>query len=159
MFEAVQVPVPLQLAAMLSVTPEQLCMRHPVVADQGRQAPAPLQVPSLAQLPAAGEVAAQRFFGSGSPEVTGEHVPTLPETLQLRHRPLVPAPSLQAVSQQTPSVQMPDAHWFAPVHAEPLALRPQEPVATTQVVGATQSASVLQMVRQALLTHRKLPQD
>jgi len=151
--------VPLQLAAMVSVDPVQLCRRHPVLADQGRQAPAPLQVPSLAQLPDDGEVATQRFLGSASPEGTAEHVPILPETLQLRHRPLVPAPSLQAVSQQTPSVQMPELHWVAAVHCAPLALRPHEPVATTQVVGGMQSPSVVQMVRQASPAHLKLPQE
>ena len=155
--DAVQVPVPLQLAAMVSVEPVQLCKRHPVLADQARQAPAPLQVPSLAQLPAAGEVATQRFFGSAPPEATAEHMPTLPDTLQLRQRPLVPAPSLQAVSQQTPSVQKPEVHWVAAVHCAPLGFRPHEPFA--HVVGETQSASVVQLVRQALLTHKKLPQD
>ena len=102
--------MPVQLAAMVSVEPLQLCRRHPVLADQGRHAPAPLQVPSLAQLPVDGDVATQRFLGSAPPEATAEHMPTLPETLQLRHRPLVPAPSLQAVSQQTPSVQKPEVH-------------------------------------------------
>jgi len=151
--------VPLQFAAIVRVEPEQLCMRQPVLADQARQAPAPLQVPSLAQLPADGDVAVQRFLGSASPEATAEQAPTLPETLQLRQRPLVPAPSLHAVSQQTPSVQKPEVHWLAPVHGAPLALSPHEPVATTQVVGAMQSPSVVQLVRQASPAHLKLPQE
>ena len=46
---------------------------------------------------------------------------------------------------------------MAAVHCAPLGLRPHEPF--TQVLGALQSPSVVQMVRHALPVHMKLPQD
>lgn len=50
------------------------------------------------------------------PLVIGEQMPTLPVRLQ------APQPPLQAVSQQTPPTQKPEAHWLADVHE-----RPEEP--------------------------------
>jgi hypothetical protein len=109
------IPAPSQFAEAVSVDPTQLCMRQPVLVDHGRHAPAPLQVPSFMQLPAAGEVAVHRFLGSAVPEATGVHVPTLPVTLQLRQSPVVPDASLQAELQHTPSVQNPCVHSALPV--------------------------------------------
>ena len=105
-----QLPAPSQFAEAVNVDPTQLCMRQPVLFDHGRQAPAPLQVPSFVQFPMVGELAVQRFLGSAAPEETAVQVPTAPVTLQLRHRPVVPAPSLHAELQHTPSVQKPEAH-------------------------------------------------
>lgn len=48
----------------------------------------------------------------GAP-VAAEHVPTLPETLHAAHWPL------HAASQQTPSTQNPDVHWFVAPHVLP----------------------------------------
>jgi hypothetical protein len=45
------------------------------------------------------------------PAATGEQVPTLPGTLQESQAPL------HAVSQQTPSTQLPLRHWLEEVHA------------------------------------------
>jgi hypothetical protein len=86
------------------VLPPQLANLHAVAVDHARQAPAPLQVPSFEQSPPSALLATQSFLGSAPPAATGEHVPTLPETLQLKHKPPVSA-SLHAVLQQTPSVQ------------------------------------------------------
>jgi hypothetical protein len=84
--------------------------RHWVLVLQLSQAPAPSQVPLLAQL-VSGSVAAQRFLGSAPPIATGEQTPTLLVTLQLRQRPMLPlVASEQAVSQQTPSTQLPVPH-------------------------------------------------
>lgn len=83
-------------------------------------------------------------------------VPTLPLTLQLMHRLLV-VPSAQAELQHTPSLQKPLPHWSPLVQAAPLGLRPHE--LFTQVLGETQSASLLQVERQALLLQTKLPQE
>lgn len=107
---AEQLPFPSQLAAVVSVLPLQLACRQPVAVDHGRHAPAPLQVPSFPQFPADGLVARQRPLGSPPPETTGEQVPTLPETLQLRQSPAAPAASVHAESQHTPSVQKLEAH-------------------------------------------------
>jgi hypothetical protein len=142
------------LADGLNVLPVQLASLHPVAVDHGRQAPAPLQVPSFAQSPFRGMLAVQSFFGSAPPAGTGEHVPTLPETLQLTHSPPVVA-SLHAVLQQTPSVQKPLSHCEPAVQAEPGGLRPQELL--TQVLGDTQSLSVLQMISHAAELQMKVP--
>ena len=48
----------------------------------------------------------------GSP-IAGAHTPTLPVTLQASHCPA------HGASQQTPSTQLPVAHWFAPPQAVP----------------------------------------
>jgi hypothetical protein len=151
------IPAPSQFAEAVSVDPTQLCMRQPVLFDHGRHAPAPLQVPSFMQLPAAGEVAVHRFLGSAVPEATGVHVPTLPVTLQLRQSPVVPDASLQAELQHTPSVQNPCVHSALPVQVWPSALSPHEPL--TQVLGGTQSVAlvaVVQLVLQAPVVHMNL---
>jgi hypothetical protein len=79
----------------------------------------------------------------------------LPATLQLLHKPLV-ASSLQAVSQQTPSLHWPLRHCPGAVQAAPKDFKPQE--LPTQVLGATQSASEAQLALHALPLHVKLPQ-
>jgi hypothetical protein len=65
-------------------------------------------------------------------------------------------PSLHAELQQTPWVQKPLLHWLPAVQAAPLTLRPHERF--THVLGATQSLSVAQVPRQALLRQVKVPQ-
>ena len=107
----------------------------------------PLQVPSFEQSPAPGLLAAQRCLGSDWPLATLEHLPTLPATLQLLQSPPVAA-SEHALSQQTPSVQKPDAHWLPLAHAPPLDIRPQEPL--EQVLGDLQSPLLWQLLLHAL---------
>jgi hypothetical protein len=126
----------------------QLAWRQPTSGSHGRQAPLPLQVPSFEQSPAPGLLAAQRCLGSDCPLATNEHLPTLPATLQLLQSPPVEA-SEQAPSQQTPSVQKPEAHWLPPEQAAPLLFTPQDPFA--HVLGDLQSASTLQAVLQAFV--------
>jgi hypothetical protein len=53
----------------------QLCPRQAVLLDQGRQAPEPSHVPSLAQLPPLALVATQRDLGSDPPLSTLEQAP------------------------------------------------------------------------------------
>ena len=130
----------------------QLAWRHPVAFDQARQAPAPLHVPSFEQSPAPALLAVQRCFGSAPPEATAEQVPTLPDTLQLMHKPPVVA-SLQAVLQQTPSVQNPLKHCALLAQVAPLDFLPHE--LFTQVLGETHSLSSLQVVKQAPLAQVK----
>jgi hypothetical protein len=142
----------------MNVLPVQLAWRQPVLVDQGRHAPAPLQVPSFAQFPAAGLVATQRPFGSAPPDATTEQVPTRPATRQLEHRPIVPVVALvQAVLQQTPSVQNALEHWAFAVHAAPFGFRPHEPL--PQVFGAMQSASVAHELLHAPVAQMNVPHD
>jgi len=72
------------------------------------------------------------------------------------HRP-PEAASAQAELQQTPSVQNPLWHWPAEVHAAPFTFNPQE--LCTQVSGAAQSVSWVQVVLQAPEAQTKLPHD
>jgi hypothetical protein len=134
----------------------QLAWRQPVAFDHGLHAPLPLQVPSFEQSPAPGLLARHRCLGSDWPSWTGEQVPSFPATLQLMQSPPGLA-SLQAVLQQTPSVQLPLLHCAPRVQTAPFGLRPQEPF--TQVLGGTQSLSRLQLERHAVLLHAKVPQD
>ncbi len=143
-----QLPFPSQLAAGVNEAPVQLAWRQPTQGNQGRHPPLPLQVPSLEQLPLDGLLAAQRCFGSAWPSGTAVQVPTFPLTLQLMHRLLL-VPSAQALLQHTPSVQKPLPHCSPLVQAAPLGLRPHE--LFTQVLGGTQSPSLLHEERQALL--------
>jgi hypothetical protein len=84
--------------------------------------------------------------GSGSPAGTWEHVPVAHE----RHAPA------QGVSQQTPSTQLPNAHWLgiAGLHAAPLAFFARQlPPGPLQYVPPAQSRSVLQVLEQAPAAH------
>ena len=148
--------MPSQLAGKVWVPPTQPSCRQPALLDEGRQAPEPLQVPSFEQSPVLASLFTQRDFGSEAPLSTLEHVPTrlVPVPLQVLHRP-PEAASAQAELQQTPSVQNPLWHWLAEVHAAPLTFNPQE--LFTQVSGATQSVSFVQVVLQAPEAQTKLP--
>ena len=150
------VPLPSQFTAGANVLPVQVAPRQPVAVDQGRQAPAPLHVPSFVQFPVAALLATQRPFGSDAPAPTGEQVPTLLATLQLKHRPPVAA-SLQAVLQQTPSVQNVLAHWEPDAQAAPAGFRPQE--LFTHVFGGTQSASAAHVFLHAPAAQINVPHD
>lgn len=112
------------------------------------QAPDPSQVPVLPH-GALVEVG-HRPCGSGIPPETFAQVPGLPATLQDSHVPQLGAP------QQTPSTQLPEAHWLPAVQAVPRAFSVQLLVLPLpwQVLGARQSASEVQgEVLQALVPH------
>jgi hypothetical protein len=94
-------PAPLHRAGAVSTPVAHDRGAHSVVGPWFRQAPAPLQVPSCPQVDAGWAVQASR--GSW-PAGTAEHVPTAPATLQAKQ------PSVQAVSQQTLSTQLPLVH-------------------------------------------------
>ncbi len=93
-----------------------------------RQAPAPLQLPSVPQL--ATPLSAHWISGS-SPAGTLVQVPTLPVRLQtwqvLEH----------GLPQQTPCAQMPDAHSAPVTQAAAMGLPTHRPL--PQVLGAGQS--------------------
>jgi hypothetical protein len=107
------------------------------------QAPPPLQLPVLPQ----GGWGAQRVCGSASPEATSAQVPALPTMLQAWQVPQEDDP------QHTPSTQA------SPVRqsvVEPQGwprrfLSPQRLVLRSQMLGARQSASLVQAALQAAL--------
>ena len=139
----------------------QLSCRQPVLLDQGRQEPEPLQVPSLEQSPLATALLLQRDLGSTPPLSTPEHVPAVLVlvALQVLHRPPDVA-SAHKVLQQTPSVQKPLWHWLALVHAAPFTFKPQELL--THVLGGTQSfdsVAGVQLLLQAEAAQTNVPQD
>jgi hypothetical protein len=134
----------------------QLALRQPVPLGQARQAPEPLHVPSLSQWPLATSLFAQRPLGSESPLSTSPQSPfrVVAVPLQVLHKP--EAPSAQALTQQTPSVQKPLWHWMPWVHAAPFIFKPQ--LLLAQVFGVTQSASLVQVVLQASVAQMKVSQ-
>jgi hypothetical protein len=137
-----QVPVPLHERPDVSVDPVQLGATHGVPATYSRQAPAPLQVPSLAQ-PAA--PASAHWFSGSWPLGTLVHVPSVPAMAQERQVPV------QALPQQIPCSQKPELHWAGVVQVAPTGSSPQ--LAPLHVLGDAQSAVVAQVVRQAPVPH------
>lgn len=80
--------------------------------------------------------------GVGScPAGTFAQVPALPVSAQDRQVPV------HAVAQHTPCAQVPELHSAAMVHTAPLGFLPQLIIA--QLLGATHSALVVQVVRHA----------
>jgi len=133
---AAQLPAPSQSRGELAVEPVQLALAHCVPLMCLRQAPAPLQVPSLPHVvaAAAGHCAAT---SGGSPAAIGEHVPTLSASEQDMHMPV------QALLQQTLFTQNPDAQSeFSPdEQIPPTGILPQ--LMFTQLFPDVQSAVVL----------------
>jgi hypothetical protein len=91
----------------------------------------------------------QRPAGSG-PTGTGAQVPALPATLQALQA------AQEVLAQQTPSVHIPLRHSALLEQLEPSAFRLVQ-IPLTQVVPATQSVFVAQMVKQADGPQTKLP--
>ena len=102
------------LVAALQAPPPQT-----VPAGYLRQPPAPSQVPSVAQLPGGWAMHMPRV--SAPPAAIRLQRPGCVPAAQVRQAPA------QASSQQTPSLQMPLAHWLAPLQAWPRPLGPQLP--------------------------------
>jgi hypothetical protein len=102
-----------------------------------RQAPTPLHWPSRPQVIAPSSA----HWPSGSvPSGTFRHVPSLPATAQDLHVPV------HVAEQQRPCAQIAELHSASAPHAAPRGFLPQ--LLLTQVLGATQSVSVMQLVRQ-----------
>ena len=133
-----QVPPPLHVRAGIAIAPLQLAAAHTVPLAYFRHAPAPSQAPSFPQL--AAPWSAQWFSGS-APAGTSMHRPSLPA---IAHERQVPS---QAVAQQTPSTQKPDAQSDAAAQAAPGGLGPQLPF--THAAPPTQSALLAQSARHA----------
>jgi hypothetical protein len=120
---------------------------HWVPAGASRQAPAPLHIPSVPQA----TVSTAHWPSGSCPAGTGEQVPALPVTAHERQSPV------QVLLQQTFCWQRPDVHSAAAAQAAPLGFLPQLPA--LQVLGAAQSASAVQEVRQAAAPQAKGAQD
>jgi len=139
-----QVPVPLQVRREVSVAPVQLAAAHWVPETYRRQAPLPLQKPSVPQ--AAAPLSVHWLSGS-CPAGTFVHVPTVPVSA---HDWQVP---VQAALQQNPWAQNPDAHSVPAPQAAPIDFLPQLPA--LQTLGLLQSAFVVQVVLHAPVPQAK----
>ncbi len=104
------------------------------------QPPRPSQTPVTPHVE--GSVRAQIARGSARPAATDEQVPARSLWLQLTQAPV------QALLQQTPSTQKPDAHWLASVQLVPVICLPQLPL--RHLIPGAQSPSDAQRVTQAL---------
>jgi hypothetical protein len=137
-----QVPVPLQVRAGVPIVVlAQAGATQIVPWPYRRQAPAPLQVPSVPQVPA--PWLAHWLAGTGGcPAAMFVHVPGEPASahdLQV---------AVHAVAQQTPCAQMPLAQSPPAEQVAPLGRLVQTP--PMQMFGDTQSASTEQVIRHAL---------
>ena len=103
-----------------------------------RQAPAPLQVPSLPQVAAPASV---HWFSGSAPLGTLVQAPGVPASAQDRQVPV------QAVPQQMPCSQKPELHSPAPPQAAPIGFRPQ--LLVLQTLGDAQSVAVEHVVLHA----------
>ena len=110
-----QVPPPEQKAVGVNVVPLQAAGAQLTLVAAWVQAPLPLQLPVLPQVP----LVAQRPCGSATVLGTLVQVPRLPETLQAWQ---VPHPSAGVVLQQTPSMQAPLLHSWLLRQTTPLVL-------------------------------------
>jgi hypothetical protein len=132
-------PAPSQVRCGVSVDPVQVPGAHCVPVAHNRHAPAPLHMPSVPHVVAA--VVAHCVAGVGAvPFATLLHVPTLPAIAHDLHVPV------QALLQQKPCAQKPEAHSFAAVHAVPVGFSVHAPA--LQMYGATQSVAAVQVLRQ-----------
>jgi hypothetical protein len=107
-----------------------------------RQAPAS-HLPSVPQ--PFGPWSTQVLAGSGAPGGTLAQTPIDPERAHDRHAPA------QAVTQQTPWAQLPDAHSPGAEQKEPIIFWPHE--LTLHTLGATQFASLVQAPKHLFPLH------
>jgi hypothetical protein len=135
-----QLPLPLQARAEVSVEPVQVAVPQETPLAYTRQPPAPSQKPSLPQVEAPASV---HWLRGSAPAGTLLQAPSEPATA---HDLQVP---VQAVAQQIPSSQKPERHSEAAPQAVLVGFLPQAPL--TQTLGATQSASPVQPILQALV--------
>jgi len=132
-----QAPRPSQVPAVLSRSPLHDGATQTVWAAYLEHPPIPSQTPDCPQLAAA--LCAQRPWGSAPPDVVGPQVPIRPACAQLTQGPV------QAMLQQTPSAQKPEAHCDPALQRAPVGLGPQLPFTHFE---ATQSLSAAQVEAQ-----------
>jgi hypothetical protein len=140
-----QVPRPSQLGAVISVAAVQLRPPHEVPSGCSWQAPAPSHTPVRPQLLASS--AGQPFWRGGPPAPTAWQEPALPGRLQARQ-----GPAQEAVSQQTPSTQLPELQSPLVAQATPSGFLPHEP--PVQMAPGAQSEGPLQLSLHPASAHR-----
>src|SRR5580704_14190145 len=114
-----QLPVPLQVSANVSVVPAHVCAWHMVPLVYSMHAPAPLQ--PMPSAPHDAAPCAEQLLCGSSPDLTAPHTPSAPCSLAAAlHASHVP---LQAVLQQTPSAQMLFAQSLFTLQCSPWAQR------------------------------------
>jgi hypothetical protein len=133
-----QLPALSQEAATVATPPAQEPARQALEGKAQAVRLAPSQTPPQAEPSVPHGVRAP----AGDP-ILAEQIPTRPATLQASHWPL------QVLSQQTPSVHRPLAHWLAPEQVAPPARRSAQTPDEHQAVAA-QSASIRQLPLQAV---------
>ena len=126
----------------MNVDPEQEAVPHETEVAASAQAPAPLQAPVLPH----GGLGVQRLIGSAVPTGTLAQLPALVPTLHAWHSPH------ELVVQQTPLVQkLSVRHSLVAAQGWPRRfLLPQRLVFGSQMLGARQWASLLQVPRHAV---------
>jgi hypothetical protein len=132
-----QAPMPLQVPAVLSRSPLHDGGTQTVSAAYLEHPPIPSQTPDCPQVDAG--LFTQTPWGSAAPSVVGEQVPIRPDCAQLTQGPM------QAVLQQMPSAQKPEAHCDPALQRAPVGLGPQLPFTHFE---PTQSPSELQVAAQ-----------
>jgi len=132
----------LQRETGVNVDPEQEAVPHETEVAASAQAPAPLQAPVLPH----GGLGVQRLIGSAVPTGTLAQLPALVPTLHAWHSPH------ELVVQQTPLVQkLSVRHSLVAAQGWPRRfLLPQRLVFGSQMFGARQWASLLQVPRHAV---------
>ena len=130
----------MQVRAGVNVVPEHDAARQVVPVTYSRQAPAPLQVPSVPQLAAPASV---HWFSGSRPMATLVQVPSVPAIAHDLHV------AVQAVAQQIPWAQMLLAQSLFAVQVAPLGRLVHTPV--EQMFGETQSVSALHVVLHAFV--------
>jgi hypothetical protein len=145
-----QAPLPLQRASVLAVEPEHVATAQTVVVGAFAQAPAPLHAPVFPQ--GADALGAHIPRGSVVPADTFAHVPRLPDTLHAWHIGHDADPQQMRSTQVSPVRQSAVAVQAPPCRT----LLPHRLVFGSQIVGATQSASLRQAALQdaAAALHR-----
>ena len=134
----------MQLAAGVSVDPEQVAAAQPVPEAYFWHAPLPSQKPFVPHV--AAPVSVHWLVGLGFwPPGMDVQIPRVPLRLHDVHVPR------QALLQQTLLTQNPEAQEGAIVQAAPSDSFPQLPVVVLHVVGAVQSVLAVQVVLQAAL--------
>jgi hypothetical protein len=130
--------MPSQVPAVFSRSPLHTGAAQTVSAAYLEQPPMPSQTPDWPQLDSALRV--HTWWGSAAPSVVGAQVPRRPDCAQLTHGPV------QAMLQQTPSAQKPEAHCDPALQMAPSGFGPQLPFTHFE---PTQSPSEEQVARQA----------
>jgi hypothetical protein len=133
-----QAPMPSQVPAVLSRSPLHDGAAQTVSAAYLEHPPMPSQTPDWPQLDSG--LRAHTWWGSAAPSVVGAQAPRSPDCAQLTQGPV------QAMLQQTPSAQKPEAHCEPVLQMAPSGFGPQLPFTH---FAPTQSLSEAQVARQA----------